>query len=313
MNRLSRQRRLSIAGALTEGTSLRGTARATGVGRQAIERLLRDLGVVCHEHLDAQIQGLDLRHIQCDEIWAFIYCKHARVLRARQAPPEAGDVWLWTALDHESRLIPAWLVGRRDQEAATSFMNDLAARVTGRVQITTDGLWHYQEAIETAFGSDADYGQIIKIYADDDDERRGARYSASRCIASYTRVISGRPDPAFISTEYVERQNHRIRTDMRRYTRLTNGFSKSIDMHQNAVALHMWNYNFARIHHSLDGITPAMAAGVTDRLWDLDDLIDLLEEWEAARDTASTIALRGHMTRRRNRSQHMAQLHGATA
>lgn len=274
MNRLDTARRATVLKCLSEGMSLRGTARLTGVARMTIEKLVRDLGTVCAQYQDAHVRNLTTRRVQCDEIWAFCYAKRKNVTaEIAAAHPDAGDVWTWTAIDADSKLVLSWLVGPRDAGSAYKFMQDVAGRLRNRVQLTTDGHKPYLNAVEDAFGADIDYAMLIKIYGGSGEPE--TRYSPAQCLGAVPQEVTGNPDPKHISTSYVERQNLTMRMHMRRFTRLTNAFSKKAEMHAHAVAIHFMWYNFAKIHQTLR-ITPAMAAGVTDRVWEAEDIIALL-------------------------------------
>lgn len=274
MNRLSTADRTRVVAALVEGNSLRATARMTGVARMTVEKLLRDLGAACATYQDEHLRNLRCQRIQCDEIWAFVYAKQKNVTAdiAREHP-DAGDVWTWTALDADSKLVVSWFIGTRDAGAAYTFMTDVASRLRHRVQLTTDGHSPYLAAVEDAFGADIDYAMLQKLYGSDPQNER--RYSPAICLGAIAKPITGAPDPKHISTSYVERQNLTMRMHMRRFTRLTNGFSKKIEMHAHSIALHFMYYNFCKIHQALR-VTPAMEAGVTDRVWDLGELVALL-------------------------------------
>ncbi len=273
MNRLDTNRRAQVLKCLAEGMSLRGTARITGVARMTIEKLMRDLGAACAKYQDEHVRNLTVKRIECDEIWAFVFAKKKNVTpKIAERHPDAGDVWTFTAIDADSKLIVSWLVGSRDLLAATTFMQDVASRVKNRVQLTTDAHRPYMSAVDDAFGPDIDYAILQKLYGKDQEE---TRYSPAKCIGIDLRIVSGNPDPKHISTSYVERQNLTMRMHMRRFTRLTNAFSKKAEMHAHAVAIHFMWYNFAKIHTTLR-ITPAMAAGVTDRVWDAEDIVQLL-------------------------------------
>ena len=276
MNKLDTGRRVHVVAALVEGNSLRATARMTGVARMTVEKLLRDLGHVCAMYQDVALRNLPCRRIQVDEIWSFIYAKAKNVTdKIRQTQgPEVGDVWTWTAIDAETKLVPSWLVGGRDAGYATEFLQDLAGRLTHRVQLTSDGHKPYLQAVEDAFGADIDYAMLVKHYGNAPEGQR--RYSPAVCTGASKAPVSGNPDEAHISTSYVERQNLTMRMAMRRFTRLTNAFSKKVENLKHAVALHYMYYNFVRIHSSLR-VTPAMAAGVTDKLWSIEDMIGLLD------------------------------------
>ena len=278
MNKLSTDKRCAVVAALVEGNSIRATARMTGVSKPTILKLIADLGPVCADYQDAALNNLGCRRLECDEIWQFVYAKQKNVEKATRAPQEAGDVWTWVAIDAESKLIPTWRIGPRDAGTAHAFMTDLAGRLTHRVQLTTDGLQSYVEAVEDAFGMDIDYAMLIKVYGADSESER--RYSPVVCQSCTVRPVMGDPDPKRISTSYIERQNLTMRMSMRRYTRLTNGFSKKLENHAAATAIHFMYYNFARIHRTIR-MSPAMKAGVTDRLWSIRDIVGLLEEHEA--------------------------------
>src|ERR1700730_2711425 len=222
---------------------------------------------------DRVFRNLTCKRIQVDEIWAFVHCKQKNVATAKKAPPEAGDVWTWTAIDADTKLIPSWFVGGRDSDAAIIFMDDLRSRLAHRVQRTSDGHKAYLEAVEGAFGADIDYAQLVKLYGASSESAKG-RYSPADCTGIIKNPIEGKPDPAHVSTSYIERQNLTMRMHMRRFTRLTNAFPKKVENHAYAVALHMMYYNFVKIHSKLR-TSPAMAAGLTDRLWEVSDIIAL--------------------------------------
>ncbi len=279
MNRLDTKRRAQVVAALVEGNSLRATARMTGVARMTVEKLLRDLGAACAAYQDEHLQNLPCRRIQCDEIWSFVYAKAKNVESAKDAPDVAGDVWTWTAIDADTKLVPSWRIGSRDLATAYDFMHDLADRLRHRVQLTTDGHKPYLEAIESAFNLDVDYAVLQKIYGADPQPQK--RYSPANCLGYDVKTVTGEPNPKHISTSFVERQNLTMRMSMRRFTRLTNAFSKKVEMHAHSVALHFMHYNFVKIHSTLR-TTPAQAAGVTDRLWEISDLVELLESTESS-------------------------------
>jgi IS1 family transposase len=268
MNRLPIERRAQITGLLTEGNSLRATSRLADVSINTVTKLLLDVGAACEEYQDRALRNLKSRRIQCDEIWAFVYAKAKNVPQEHAGEFGYGDVWTWTALDADTKLVPSWAVGRRDAFTAHAFIRDLADRLATRVQLTTDGHKVYLEAVEGAFGSNIDYAMLVKLYEGDSGKKAPAeiRYSPARCTGATPQPITGNPDPAHISTSFVERQNLTMRMSMRRFTRLTNAFSKKVDNHKAAVALHFMHYNFARIHKTLR-ITPAMEAGVADHVW----------------------------------------------
>ena len=273
MNRLETKRRSQVVAALVEGNTLRATARMTGVARMTVEKLLRDLGTACVQYQDEHLRNLNCRRIECDEIWSCVYAKQKNVERAKNAPEVAGDVWTWTALDADTKLVPSWLIGSRDAGSAYAFIMDLASRLRWRMQLTTDGLTSYLSAVEDAFGAEIDYAMLVKIYGADPEGEK--RYSPAKCLGSDLKTVTPQPNPKHISTSYVERQNLTMRMSMRTFTRLTNAFSKKVEMHAHSVALHFIHYNFVKIHSTLR-TTPAQAAGVTDRLWEIEDLVALL-------------------------------------
>ena len=258
---------------------MRSIERMTGCSKNTISKLLVDAGKACATYHDEHVRNLECRRIQCDEIWSFTYAKAKNAATAKAAPEGAGDTWTWTALDADSKLIVSYLVGGRDSEYAIEFMDDVAARLANRVQITTDGHKAYLEAVECAFGGDVDYAQLVKLYGAAPEAKSG-RYSPAECTGIKKRRVEGNPRKEDVSTSYVERSNLTMRMHMRRFTRLTNGFSKKIENHCCAVALHMMYYNFVRQHKSLDGLSPAMAAGVSDRLLDMSDIVALVEAAE---------------------------------
>jgi len=257
----------------------------TGIAKKTVMRLLREVGQVCESYQDRAFNNLRCRLIQVDELWGFNYCKQKNVTpEIADRVPGAGDVWLWVAIDAESKLVPCWRLGDRDGGTAFEFVHDLAKRLSNRIQLTSDGHRVYLEAVESAFGSEIDYAMLVKMYGADRTESE-ARYSPAECIGCKAIPISGRPKMRDISTSFVERQNWSVRTAMRRYTRLSNGFSRKMENHAAAVALNYFAYNFIRIHNTLR-VTPAMAAGVTDRLWEVSDLVDLWEAEERAKQAA---------------------------
>lgn len=279
MNRLSTAERVRVVPALVEGNSIRATVRMTGTARNTVSKLLVELGAACDRFQNDALRDLPCKRIQCDEIWSFVYAKQKNVPRAKAAPQDAGDVWTWTALDADTKLVPCWRLGTRDLGTATEFIGDLASRLANRVQLTTDGHKVYVNAVEDAFGADVDFAQLVKLYG---AERPGeARYSPASFVSCQKVGVIGCPDPDHISTSFVERQNLTMRMSMRRFTRLTNGFSKKLENHAAAVALHFMNYNFGRIHQTLR-ITPAMAAGVADHVWDLEEIVGLMDRKSGA-------------------------------
>ena len=273
MNRLGSAKRVQVVKCLVEGSSVRATVRMTGVAKNTVAKLLVDLGTACSEYQDGRFRNLPCKRVQCDEIWSFVGAKAKNVPVDRESEGW-GDVWTWTAIDADTKLVPCWMVGARDFFSAKAFIGDLASRLRDRVQLSTDGHRPYLTAVEAVFGSEIDYAQIIKIYGNPSSP--DTRYSPGTCIGCEQVPVTGHPDPKHISTSFVERQNLTMRMSMRRFTRLTNAFSKKTENHMAAIALHFMHYNFARIHQTLR-ISPAMAAGVTDKLWSVEDIVALLE------------------------------------
>jgi len=277
MNKLPSAKRAEILGMMVEGVSIRAIVRMTGASKNTIVKLLEDAGQAFSDYQDKNLRNLLCKRLQVDEIWSFIHCKEKNVARAKSAPPQAGDIWTWTAIDADTKLIPSWLVGSRDADAARYFIGDLALRLANRVQLTSDGHRPYLEAVEEAFGAEIDYAMLVKQYGT--PEGAIGRYSPGECVGSEKRRVEGRPDPDHISTSYAERQNLSMRMGNRRMTRLTNAFSKKAENHAYSMAIYFMHYNYVRIHQTLR-CTPAMAAGVTTKLWELTDLVQVLEEWE---------------------------------
>ncbi|MFD0848228.1 IS1 family transposase [Sphingosinicella xenopeptidilytica] len=273
MNKLSLAKRTQILAMLCEGSSMRSISRVADVSINTVSKLLveaGEAGEACLKLHDETVRNVKASRIQCDEIWSFAYAKQKNVATAKAAPAGAGDVWTWTALDADTKLIVSYYVGDRSGESAITLMDDLRSRLENRVQLTTDGHKAYLEAVEGAFGGDVDYAQLVKLYGP--SITAPGRYSPAECIGARKLAVEGNPDKAHVSTSYVERQNLTMRMSMRRFTRLTNGFSKKLDNHIHALALYFAFYNFCRIHKTLK-VTPAMAAGVTDRLWSLEDIV----------------------------------------
>jgi IS1 family transposase len=276
MNKLSMAERVSIVRCLVDGCSMRATSRITGVARNTIDKLLVELGAACLDYQDRTLRNLPCKRIQVDECWAFCYAKAKNVTPEIAAKnPHAGDVWTWAAIDADTKLIPSWIIGPRDGVTARLFVSDLADRLTDRIQLTSDGLNAYLAAVEKAFRGDVDYAMLVKIYGAVNDGEK--RYSPAQCIGCEKHEVVGYPDPAHVSTSYIERANLTMRMGMRRFTRLTNAFSRKIENHSSDVALHMMYYNFSRIHQTLK-VTPAMAVGVTSKLWEIEDIIALLDD-----------------------------------
>jgi len=280
MNKLSTEKRRQVVAALVEGNGVRATVRMTGVSKNTIAKLLVDLGAACAEYLDKSLVNLNSKRIQCDEIWSFCYAKEKNVAAAKAAPSGAGAVWTWTALDPDSKLMVSWFVADRSAEAATWLLEDVQARIKSRIQLTTDGLPSYLPAVAQVFGIDVDFAQLVKLYGAEAPTTPERRYGPAACLGAVKTPIEGRPDPDHISTSYVERQNLNMRMGMRRFTRLTNAFSKKIENHCHSLALYFLYYNFVRIHKSLR-TTPAMAARVTNRLWEVEDIVALIDARDA--------------------------------
>ncbi|MCB9955078.1 MAG: DDE-type integrase/transposase/recombinase [Caulobacterales bacterium] len=275
MNKLPLHKRVQILSMLVEGSSLRSVSRVAGVSINTVTKLLIEAGEACAAYHDEAVREVTASRIQCDEIWSFCYAKAKNVAKAKAAPVDAGDVWTWTALDADSKMIVSYLVGGRDSGYAIEFMDDVRTRLANRVQLTTDGHKAYLEAVEGAFGGDVDFAQLVKLYGAAPESAKG-RYSPAECIGTKKMVVEGDPDKDKISTSYVERQNLTMRMSMRRFTRLTNGFSKKIENHIHSLSLYFVYYNFCRIHKSLK-VTPAMAAGLTDTLHDMEWIIGLID------------------------------------
>jgi IS1 family transposase len=277
MNRLDKTERAKIIHLLCEGMSIRAITRLTGVSKTTVTKLVVDAGTAAAWYQDRVFQGLSCKKLQIDEIWGFVGTKAKNAADEARAAGTAGDVWLWLATDADTKLVPCWHVGRRDANAAMEFIDDLASRLAVRPQITTDGLGAYANAIDMAFGGEVDYAMLVKLYGPAIGGER--RYSPAECMGAIKTPIQGNPDPAHISTSYAERNNLNVRMHSRRMTRLTNAFSKKMENHAHAMALHFLYYNFVRIHKTLK-VPPAMAAGVTDRLWEVPDIVNVLEAYE---------------------------------
>jgi IS1 family transposase len=278
MNKLPVSKRSQILSMLVEGMSMRSVSRIADVSINTVTKLLVDAGTACAKYHNENVREVKSARIQCDEIWSFCYAKAKNVPMAKAAPEEAGDVWTWTALDADSKLIVSYLVGGRDSGYALEFMDDVASRLANRVQLTTDGHKAYLRAVEEAFGSHVDYAQLVKLYGPAPEQFAG-RYSPAQCTGAIRQPVEGRPDYNHISTSYVERQNLSMRMGMRRFTRLTNGFSKKIDNHIHMLSLYFVHYNFCRIHKSLK-VTPAMQAGLSDTAHDMEWIVGLIDAME---------------------------------
>ncbi len=274
MNQLDIHKRAQILSSLVEGNSIRATSRMTGAAKNTVVKLLCDIGSACAEYQNKVMRDLPCKRIQADDIWSFCYAKQKNVPEKKQGEFGYGDVWTWTAICADTKLVPAFLVGDRTLETAKVFINDLASRLNNKVQLTTDGHHPYLEAVEGAFGGDIDYAMLIKLYGVDPEAEK--RYSPAKCIGAESRAIAGKPNPDHISTSYAERQNLTMRMSMRRFTRLTNTFSKKVENLAHAVSLHFMYYNFARIHRTLR-VAPAMEAGVSDHLWSLEEIVTLAD------------------------------------
>lgn len=275
MNQLPLQKRAQILHMLVEGSSLRATSRMADVSINTVTKLLVDVGAACGQYQYQTLRNLPCKNIQVDEIWSFCYSKQKNVETAKAPVEGAGDVWTWTAICADTKLIPSWFVGGRDAEYAEAFLFDLATRLRNRVQLTSDGHRSYLKAVQGVFGLDIDYAMLVKTYGDSPDKEK--RYSPPECVSITKKIVSGEPNPSKVSTSYIERQNLTMRMAMRRFTRLTNGFSKKIENHQHAISLHFMYYNFGRIQKALR-VTPAMEAGVADHIWSLEEIAGLVKD-----------------------------------
>jgi len=269
MNKLPDDKRAQVIRCIVEGNSIRSTVRITGVAKNTIAKLLLEVGNLCANYEDRALRSIKSKRIQCDEIWSFVYAKEKNVTPEISAKHQAGDIWTWTAIDADSKLVVSWMLGGRDAKTAKHFMEDLAARLANRVQLTTDGHRVYLTAVEDAFGCEIDYAMLIKVYESTQDE---TRYSPAKCVDCQSQIVTGNPDMQHVSTSYVERQNLSMRMQMRRFTRLTNAFSKKAENHAAALALYFLYYNWVRVHQTLR-VTPAMEAGLTDHLWTIEEML----------------------------------------
>lgn len=281
MNKLPPETRAKILHLLCEGNSIRAITRLLGVGKNTVARLLCTAGQACDDYQHRTLVNLKCERLEIDELWSFTYCKEANTQRAKNKPAQAGDTWTWVSICAKSKLIPSWYIGEHDLEAATILMDDLKSRLSGRVQLSTDGHRAFLQAIETTFGDEVDYGQIVKIFGRSDEGPR--RYSPPVCVGTEKHSRIGNPDMKLVSTSYVERNNGIIRQHCKRYARLTHAFSKKIENHAHAFALHAMYHNFVKIHGT-HRMSPAMAAGVTGKLWEMSDLVAMIEEWENSND-----------------------------
>jgi IS1 family transposase len=275
MNRLTLEKRTQIIGLLVEGNSLRATSRLADVSINTVTKLLVDVGTACQKYHDEHVLNVASKRVQCDEIWSFIYAKDKNLPEKLQGKYGVGSIWTWTALDADSKLMISWLIGNRDAEYAKVFIEDVASRLKNRVQLTTDGLKAYLEAVDQTFGIDIDFAQLVKLYGKSLEGEH--RYSPAECTGAFKQVVTGDPKAKHISTSYVERSNLTMRMNIKRFARLTLAFSKKVVNHAHAVALHFMYYNFVRIHKTLR-VTPAMAAGISKKLWSIEDLAKLLED-----------------------------------
>ena len=279
MNRLTNKDRAQILALLVEGNSIRGISRITGRSKNTVVKLLADVGNACLDYQDKTLKHLPCKRVQVDEVWSFCYSKQKNVPEHKKNEFGYGDVWTFTALCDETKIVPCWLVGNRDGISAYEFMFNLAGRIDGRFQLTTDGWRAYQEVVEAVFAGDVDYGQLVKIYGNTPSKDSARKYSPEEFVCATKRTINGWPREDKISTSYVERQNLTMRMSMRRFARLTNAFSKKVENLSHAVSLHFMYYNFARIHKTLR-VTPAMEAGVSDHVWELEEIAELIESYQ---------------------------------
>jgi IS1 family transposase len=273
MNILTTEKRVSVISALVEGCSVRSTVRLTGVAKDTILKLLAEVGQACIDYQDAVLRNLPCKRIECDEIWCFCYCKDKNVPDKMRGEPGVGSMWTWTAIDAETKLVPSWQLGARDASNAHRFVADLAGRLSNRVQLTTDGNRLYLDAVDTYFAGDVDYAQLVKLYGTEDKPEN--RYSPGKCLGARKDQINGNPDERLVSTAYAERQNLNIRMKNRRFTRLTNAFSKKADNLAYSIALDFMHHNFCRVHQTIK-TTPARAIGLERRTWKIQDIVELL-------------------------------------
>lgn len=273
MNKLSTERRARILACLCEGNSVRATSRLVGCDKETVLKLLAEIGPACKAYQDQVLRNLTCKRLEVDEVWSFCYAKEKNVPQDRKGQFGFGDIWTFTAICADTKLIPCWYVGRRDYESATSFMQDLASRLANRVQLTTDGHKMYLQAVEDAFGGEIDFAQLHKIYGTSNEPE--TRYSPAQCVGATKRLVNGHPKQAHVSTSYIERSNLTIRMANRRFTRLTNGFSKKVEHHAASISLFSMYYNFCRVHQTLR-VTPAMEAGIADHIWEISEIVALL-------------------------------------
>ncbi len=276
MNRLSLQDRARILACLTEGNSLRATTRLVGCSINTVSKLLVEVGTACDLYQNETLRGLMCKRVQCDEIWSFVGKKERSLPRHQRGRDDAGDIWTWTAMDADTKLMVSWLIGKRDTSHGIAFVKDLAGRIANRIQLSTDGHRVYLKAVEEAFGGEIDYAMIVKMYGDAGGAGPDRKYSQGECCGAVKGAVCGNPEEKHISTSFVERQNLTMRMGMRRFTRLTNAFSKKVENHACAIGLHFMHYNFGRIHKTLR-VTPAMQAGITDHVWSLEEIAKLAD------------------------------------
>lgn len=286
MNKLPLEKRSQILACLCEGNSIRATARLTDTAKNTVVKLLCDAGQACSAYQDCVLRDMSCKRVQVDEVWSFVGMKQKNVPEAKKGALGYGDVWTWIAICAETKLVPSWFVGARDAEHARAFLVDLASRMAGRIQLTSDGFGPYPDAVHDAFLDEIDFAQLVKVYGESPEAEK--RYSPPMCVGAKKHAVFGEPDPKHVSTSYVERQNLTLRMQNRRFTRLTNAFSKKLENHVYAISLHFMFYNFCRIHQSLR-VTPAMAAGVTDKLWDVTDIVRVIDEFESAPEEAEAV------------------------
>ena len=279
MNKLPLAKRSQILGLLVEGNSLRAASRLADCSINTVTKLLVDVGSACAVYQNGALRNLSCKRVQCDEIWSFVYAKEKNAPDQMKAQGDAGDIWTWTALDADTKLILSWVIGNRDVQTGTLFMRDLAERLAHRVQLTTDGHKVYLNAVYSAFAKEIDYAMLVKVYGPAKGTEQERRYSPGECCGTIKGTVCGNPEDKHISTSFVGRQNLTMRMSMRRFTRLTNAFSKKVQNHGHAVALHFMHYNFGRIHKTLR-VTPAMQAGISDHVWSLDEIAALPEKYE---------------------------------
>lgn len=285
MNKLTNTERAKILALMAEGMSIRSITRITGFSKNTVTKFMVDAGCALASYQDKTLRNLPCKKVQVDEIWGFCYAKQKNVATAKAAPEGAGDCWTWVAIDADTKLVPSWLVGGRDAGYAHEFIQDLADRLNSRIQLTSDGLKAYVEAVEDAFGNDIDFAQLVKLYGNAPETMIG-KYSPAECTGCKKKAITGKPDKKDVSTSFVERQNLSMRMGNRRLTRLTNAFSKKVENHAHAMALYFMHYNFVRVHMTLR-VTPAMEAGVTDHIWTFEEVVKVVEDWECHQKLAA--------------------------